>query len=844
MFCDRACKRAFQALVRIAAILLAAAGGSVFAHAALKPATDGRALRVKVDAAHGKYSIAMPNSTTAALEAGVAVEVDGRWLRAADYPRHSIVQSQVNGELGNAVDWQVTYSGISGAPELMYHVRAFQGEPFGEIQVRVQNTTGKVIQVSRIRSVDAVDGPILDLGGQAEEDRVLSDSFSEDRPPIAVRALGDPPEKYLDSKRHPPAGTERLHRAVGSQLIYNRQSHESLFLGALTSDRFLTILRLHVARAAGGPLRVAAYEVDSAGTTELAEENALEFFPQDRVQLRVPVEPGASLSSERLLFGLSTDYHDQLETYGALIRRLHHARVTAPPLMGWWSWTAFYEGLNEGLALTNAQWEAAHLKPLGFNTFLIDDGYQYARGEYTTTNATKYPDGMASLFYQIRGLGLMPAIWTAPFQVSVRSSVFQHHPDWLVKNAKGQPIHEGSIDGKDPLFILDATNPEAQAYLRTTYSTLVKQWGVRFIKMDFMDDTAVEGYYYKPGTTALEAQRIGLAIIRSAVGEDVYLDKDGSPMLNAVGYVDYGRIGTDTGHTFGHCKRVATSIAARYYMNRNFFVSDPDAVNLSAEIPTGQSMVKPPSLDEARVSIALAAVSGGMLEIGDDLPLLSKSPDRLALIENPDLINMIRLGKSSVPLDLMSFEDKDEQPSIFFLKENARQSILTVFNWTGDTRDHLIRLEAAGLSGSGRYKIIDVLDTRNHLAPDAGALRLSLPPHSVQVLKIEDESVPAVAPVVTVDLPSGGAAGDTLAFAAHAQNGDPVVSYHWDFADGVTLEGTSVTHAFTQAGDYDVRLVATGVDGLRSENHFQVHISEREPTPFDPKKIQRYHPAN
>ncbi|HVU47511.1 MAG TPA: hypothetical protein VHD85_15370 [Terracidiphilus sp.] len=128
-----------------------------------------------------------------------------------------------------------------------------------------------------------------------------------------------------------------LHRAVRSQLIHNRQSHKSLFVGALTSDRFLTILRLHLATAQGSSPRLAAYEVDSTGTIELAAENALEFFPQDRVGLRVPVDPGASLRSERLLFGLSADYHNRLETYSSLIRQLHHARVSAPPLMGWWS---------------------------------------------------------------------------------------------------------------------------------------------------------------------------------------------------------------------------------------------------------------------------------------------------------------------------------------------------------------------------------------------------------------------------------------------------------------------------------------------------------------------------
>ncbi len=39
-----------------------------------------------------------------------------------------------------------------------------------------------------------------------------------------------------DSKNQMP-------RAGGSELIYNRQSHQSWFPGALTSDRFITILR-------------------------------------------------------------------------------------------------------------------------------------------------------------------------------------------------------------------------------------------------------------------------------------------------------------------------------------------------------------------------------------------------------------------------------------------------------------------------------------------------------------------------------------------------------------------------------------------------------------------------
>ena len=812
--------------------LLLLGGGGVMSLAAQSPGQE-QALKVNVSSADARYTIAMPGSDSYALRAGVGAEVDGRWLHSSDYPRHAVAHSPAQGYLGDAIDWQVTYYGLSGQPDLVYHLRAYASKPFADIQVTVRNTTGKMIHVESIRSLEATEGPIVDLGGPALENRVLSDSFSEDRPAISIRNVAD--------------AEKLVHRAVGSQLIYNRRSCQSLFVGALTSDRFLTILRLHLAGLPGNA-RPATYEVDSTGTTEMEKENSLEHSsPDDQVQLSLPVAAGAELSSERILFGLATDYHELLETYASLIRQTHHARTSAPTLMGWWSWTAYYFGLNEGAALTNAEWEAEHLKSLGYNIFHIDEGYQYARGEYTTPNATLYPHGLVGLEYQVRGLGLVPGIWTSPFEVSERSWVCENHPDWLVKNAKGQPIHAGTVvDNKDQLFVLDTTNPGAQEYLRKTYSTLVNEWGVRYIKMDFMDDSAIEGYYHEPNTSALEAQRIGLKIIRETVGDEVYLDKDGSPMLNPVGYVDYGRISQDTGHTFEASKEAAPGIAARYYMNRNFFVADPDAFTVSTQTIDDRSegeINQPASLDDAKVSIALAAVSGGMFEIGDALPSLTKSPERLALIQNQDLIQMIRLGRASIPIDLMNFAPEDGQPSVFLLREDQRQSILTVFNWTDKQKDRSVDLTAAGLPATGQYAVTDVLDNREISAPAAGMLVFHQPPHSVRVLKILEVKIPLVSASVTTDHPSAGNSGDTLTFAAHGKGNDAALSYHWDFGDGVSQEGSQVKHTYSEPGDYEVHLTATGLGSRTAEDHFQIRISGHMPTTFNPERIKRQQPS-
>ncbi|MGH8316477.1 MAG: alpha-galactosidase [Steroidobacteraceae bacterium] len=813
------------------ASLAALCSGLLLSMPALQACAQAAPLRVTVNA-RGVYSIGESNATQPTIISAVAAQIDGRWVRTTDYPRCEVDRSQTQGYLGQATEWQVTCSGLRGQPNLLYRLRVYASRPFADLSAAVVNSTERPVNVESIRLVTASRGEVIALGGGDAADRVLSDSFSEDRPAMRIHDLG------------------QVHggmaRAVGSQLIYNRASHASLFVGALTSQRFLTVLRLKIAAVGGAP-RITGYQVDSTGTTELEEDNSLADAPaEDRITLSLPVAPGDRLGSETLALSVSHDYHDQLQTYGRLIRRIHHARVDAPPLMGWWSWTAYYFGLDSGAALTNAAWEAQRLKAYGYDLFHIDEGYQYARGDYISPNATLFPQGMSSLEYTIRGLGLTPGIWTAPFEVSERSWVYRQHPDWLVKNARGKPIHIGSVvDGKDALYVLDTTNPGAQAYLRTTYRTLVRQWDIHYIKLDFMDDAAIEGYYYKPHTTGMEAQRIGLSIIRDAVGDGVYLDKDGSVMLNPVGYVDYGRISQDTGHSFGASRDAATGIAARYYMDRNFFVSDPDAFTVSKQRITDQTWhegKQPLTLAEAQVSIALAAVAGGMLEVGDNLTSLEGSPRRLALIENRDLIDMVRLGKASIPEDLMTYSAADRQPSVFFLRESARQSILTVFNWTEHATRHAIELSELGLRAGDSYSLTDVLDRRSSVQATAGAVRLELPPHSVRLLKIVDDSVPAAPPEFEIQCPATGQTGSVLVCSAKARGSEPVLRYAWTFGDGVSARGSRVEHTWTEPGEYRVRVSASGLDGKTADKEVNVRTVGYMSTVFTPAKIRRFGP--
>jgi hypothetical protein len=791
-------------------------------------------LTVTTNLREGSYAIRAKGLAQPVIVARVGAETDHAWVRSNEYPKQHAEEPVFNDELGSGHAIKITFSGLAGKPDLVCALRLYDQRPYGDIEVTLRNTTGKTLSVEALRSVEGVGNEMVNLGGPALADRVLSDSFSEDRPEMRILDLAQA-----------PGG---VHRAVGSQLIYNQESKRSLLLATLTSRRLLNILHLRIENPGGGEPKITSYTADSTGTTEIEIGESLKDSPkEDQMELNLPVQPGNELASERMMFAAGTDYHAQLEAYGDAIRILHNARVAASNPVGWWSWTAFYGGIREGPTLTNLRWQAENLKDVGYKFFFIDEGYQYARGEYETANATQFPNGMAHVGRQIGRQGLTMGLWTAPFEVSGRAWVYENHKDWLVHNAQGEPIHIGFVGrGKsDPLFVLDTTNSGAQAYLRRTYRTLTRDWGVRLIKMDFMDDSAVEGVHYRPNTTALEAQRIGLQIIREAVGENVLLDKDGSPMLNPVGIVDIGRVSVDTGHAFRASRDANSGIAARYYMHRNWFINDPDAFTVAAQRFTGQrwhTAQKPLSLADAQVSIALVAVSGGMFELGDNMPLLSTQPDRLALVKDHDLLQLARLGRAALPLDLMTYQAEDTMPSVYLTKEDGRVTVLTLFNWSEGARSHTFTLAELGLAQGDSYTASDVLDNGRSVEFGGGKLVLAdQPAHSVRMIKLVDTSIAAAAPTITAEVPSSAETGAVVKFAAMAKaDGVPAIAYHWDFGDGTTEDGAQVSHAFTEEASYSVRLKAEGVDGIAAEQTFPIAVHGMLRWQFDLLNNRRY----
>jgi len=215
-----------------------------------------------------------------------------------------------------------------------------------------------------------------------------------------------------------------------------------------------------------------------------------------------------------------------------------------------------------------------------------------------------------------------------------------------------------------------------------------------------------------------------------------------------------------------------------------------------------------------------------MFEIGDDLPTLGSDPERVALVKNPDLLVMAKLSQAAVPLDLMTYTENDQQPSVFLLREDPRQSILAVFNWTEQTSSRAFSLSDLKLAPGHSYQLLDSLAPDQPLAMDRETLRLdNQPAHSVKLIKIIDTSIPVAAPSIVFQVPTQAKIGEEIVFSSTvSKEGVPALGHHWDFGDGVVAEGAILTHAYTAAGNYTVRFTAEGLDGKSTEETFPIAI--------------------
>ncbi len=201
----------------------------------------------------------------------------------------------------------------------------------------------------------------------------------------------------------------------------------------------------------------------------------------------------------------------------------------------WCSWYSMYGWINERIFLRALN----DFGDIPFDVFQLDDGWQLAHGDWEANS--KFPSGMKTIADKISATGRMPGIWLAPFMVSPDSQLAKSHPDWLLRDEKGNLVSAGITWSGNPLC-LDVTHPDVLQWLDQLIRK-VRGWGYNYLKLDFLYIGGAIGKRYNDIPREV-AYRNALQVIREAAG-DAYILACGAPIIPSLGLCDGIRVGPD-----------------------------------------------------------------------------------------------------------------------------------------------------------------------------------------------------------------------------------------------------------------------------------------------------------
>jgi len=277
---------------------------------------------------------------------------------------------------------------------------------------------------------------------------------------------------------------------------------------------------------------------------------------------------------------------------------------------GWCSWYYYWTGVTEADVLDNLRCLDVHGLDVG--VVQVDDGHQSGIGDWLTRSASFGP--LADLAAAVIATGRRAGVWTAPFLVGADSDLAHAHPDWLVRGAVAAERHWDQQVG-----VLDVTHPEAREHLSEVYRTLAAD-GFSYHKVDFLYAGAMDGGRHED-CSPLEAYRLGMQLVRDAIGADAVLVGCGAPLLPSIGLVDAMRVSPDVdpepeppdGDISQPGMRSALANGrARAWQNGRLWVNDPDCVLARPQVGEREAWA-----DHVEAMGGLAVVSDQLTDLDD-----------------------------------------------------------------------------------------------------------------------------------------------------------------------------------------------------------------------------------
>jgi alpha-galactosidase len=329
------------------------------------------------------------------------------------------------------------------------------------------------------------------------------------------------------------------------------------------------------------------------------------------------LDAGETLTCAALRLDAGRTVEDGLRRWAARVGTRMDARVPGRPPTGWCSWHRASDPVTE--ADVRAAVDALRDADLPLEVVLVDDGYSAGLGDPEAL-ADGFED-LGALAATIREAGRVPGLRLAPFAAAASGPLATEHPEWLLRDAAGEPVDAGDHPVHGRLVALDTTRPGVESWLRRTTSSVVDDWGFGYLKLDRLAVGALPGERHADVPRAA-AYRRGLRAIREAAG-DAFLLGCAAPQAPSVGLVDAMRVGPDVAPEWddadaGSAPAVSNAVRnalARGFLGGEWWVNDPDCLLLRDETSLTAA--------ERGSFAALVALSGGSAFDSDRLAALT-----------------------------------------------------------------------------------------------------------------------------------------------------------------------------------------------------------------------------
>jgi len=452
-----------------------------------------------------------------------------------------------------------------------------------------------------------------------------------------------------------------------------------------------------------------------------------------------------TLVSDRVTFANSENGHTLISRW-ADRQEVPRAPRALPSDGGWNTWDYYRWTITEEEVLKNAEFIARdpilskHIKRI-----IIDDGWQYCYGEWDANSL--FPSGMECIATSLRKMGFTPGLWFAPTIIEPQSRIAQIHPEMLAMGRSGLPCLSYKCMARNG-FILDPTLEKAQRWLEDLFSRY-KSYGYGYFKLDFLASTLSAPCFSDRSIPHGMIMRKIIEPIRRAVGDDGKILACNYNFEGGTELVDDVRISSDIHPKWESVKTNVSSIATRYWSNRRFWINDPDFAvcrgDETSDDPDLHRMkpllvhVQPDDhqaepkyfLDslvdlneaEAEVLLSLVIVSGGAINLSDNLPRL-----------NPKGLNLVRKllsaekGDAAVPLDLF----RTELPTLWIQKLPSKKHRVLLINWSDSAQEERINLGALNLPTNN----VTNFWSGESLRVTSGMVTVTLSPHACLLAEV------------------------------------------------------------------------------------------------------------